>query len=175
MKTKTTLQAVALLTAALGGAGWLLALGWQAVVHSALESSGAQLVTTDPSAVLLDKVAVAAVTALMAPAAAGLMALARRIVGRSAWPLWLVVGVLFIGENLAISLRLITLATITLRAAVEAAVPQGQPPTVDLAAAALAPWALAGVVSGAVLSMGLLLVLGQLQEEEGAAPSTSSE
>ena len=78
------------------------------------------------------------------------------------WPLWGIVLALLIGENLGLGLRLITLATVTLPAAVDAA--HGSTPVIDLAAADLAVWAGAGIASAGVISIGLLAIMGRLED-----------
>ena len=156
------------LTLVLGGVGIGLGVGWATLLRRAVESSGAPGVASAPGTLTLDLVGLAVVTAGLGGAAVLLRGGLRRLVGHAAGPLWTTVGALLIGENLALALRLITLATLTMRDAVELSAVTGAPPTVDLAAAPLAPWAAAGVLSGMVLVGGLMIVLAQLREPDAA-------
>ena len=143
--------------------GWLMATGWQSLVQSSFEGSGAAVVVTHPGALPAEVVAITLLTGLSALVAISIEQLAVRMVGRSVWPAWGILMALIIGENLGIGLRLVTLATVTLPEAVDMA--HGTAPVIDLAAADLANWALAGMVSAAILSLGLVVAMGKLSEE----------
>jgi hypothetical protein len=144
------------------GAGFLLANGWQHIVVSSFESSGAALIITDPGALPAEKVGLILLTGTAMLLAVLLQQTAEYLTGHCIWPLWGILLALVIAENLGMGLRLVTLATVTLPAAIELA--GTSTPIIDLAETNLIGWAAAGLASGGVLSLGLLVAMGWMEE-----------
>ncbi len=152
----TALIGVALLT------GWLMATGWQSLIASAFAGSGATVITSRIDALPIERLGITLLTGLAVLVALSISRIAQRMTGRCIWPVWGLFLLLLIGENLGIGLRLVTIATITLPAAVDVA--GGGTPVIDLAAANLIAWTIAGLLSAAAISLGLVLAMGQLEE-----------
>ena len=144
------------------GIGFLMATGWQYLVASSFKSSGASLIITDIGALPAEKVGIILLTGSAVLLALLLQQTAEHMTGRCIWPLWAILLALLIGENLGIGLRLVTLATVTLPAAVELA--GTTTPVIDLAESDLISWAAAGLASGGVLSLGLLVAMGWMED-----------
>lgn len=149
------LAAVALLI------GWLMATGWQSLIASSFAGSGAAVITSHPGALPAERVGITLLTGLAVLVAYLISRIAEHVTGRCIWPVWGLFLLLLIGENLGIGLRLVTIATITLPAAVDAA--GGGTPVIDLAAANLTAWTVAGMASAATISLGLVLAMGRLE------------
>jgi hypothetical protein len=143
------------------GAGWLMAVGWQSLIASSFTGSGAT-VLAPPEPLSAERLGLTLITGLGVLIAVLIERAATRISGRCIWPVWGLLLALLIGENLGIGLRLITLATVTLPAAVDLA--PGSIPVIDLSQADLVAWALAGLISGGVMSLGLVVAMGRLEE-----------
>ncbi|MFT5684799.1 MAG: hypothetical protein ACI8RZ_005744 [Myxococcota bacterium] len=144
------------------GIGWLMATGWQSLIASLFTDIGATVITSSPDALPTERIGVTLITGLSVLVSVLITRIAERMTGRCIWPVWGIFLALLIGENLGIGLRLVTIATVTLPAAVDMAV--GGTPVIDLAAADLIAWALAGLASAAVVCLGLVVVMGQPQE-----------
>ena len=150
------LTAVALLI------GWLMATGWQSLIASAFANSGATVITSRIDALPIERLGITLLTGLSVLVSLTISRIAQRMTGRCIWPVWGLFLLLLIGENLGIGLRLVTIATITLPAAVDVA--SGGTPVIDLAAANLTAWTVAGLVSAAAISLGLVLAMGQMEK-----------
>ena len=150
---------LALVTLALGLG---IATGWQSLVASSFASSGAAVITSQVGALPAERVGITLLTGVGVLAALLIQRGATAMTGRCIWPLWGILLALLIGENLGIGLRLVTLATVTLPAAVDQA--HGGTPVIDLAQADLIAWAAAGMASGGLISFGLLAAMGRMED-----------
>ena len=142
--------------------GFLMATGWQYLVASSFTSSGAALITTDLGALPAEKAGIILLTGTAVLLAVLLKQTAEHLTGRCIWPLWGIFLALLIGENLGIGLRLVTLATVSLPAAIELA--GTSTPIIDLSNSNLIAWAAAGLASGGVISLGLLVAMGGMED-----------
>jgi len=149
--------------------GAILAFSWHHIIRSAFYSSGAEIVITDPSAIFIDQIIVVLLTAALGTLAGLIAAIAERAAGQSVWPAWSLIFILLIGENLAIGLRMVALATLSLPHTVAMAAATKTTPTLDLNDALLAIWAVGGIAGAAAVSLGLLITVGLLQ-----APDTDT-
>lgn len=145
--------------------GWLLGGLWQQIIIDAFQDTGAQLVASDPTAGARDRVFYTLLTGAASLLALGVQQLLVQVTGRARRPLWLLVLLLLLGENLSVMLRMVALATLTLPHAVGVAAATNVAPVLDISTATIAPWALGGLLGSAVIMAGMLTVMGLLDED----------
>lgn len=146
--------------------GWLGGELWHQVIVSTFQSTGAKLIVTHPEAGALDLLVFALLTGAVSLLAVAIRALLVSVTGRSLWPDWGLALALLLGENLAVMLRIVALATLTLPQAVGIAASQNTTPTLDISTATISPWAFGGILGSAVLIIGMLTAMGLLSQED---------
>lgn len=163
--TRAALVVVAA-SAACFALGHVVAGTWTQELVDVLGSAGVELVITDPAQLRAPLLATAAAIAsggVAAALSAGLAARVRRQPVRLG-PYLRAVGVMFLGANLGIGAKAITLARIVVPEAVERSA-AGDALQVDLAELALWPWALAGVTCALIVHGAVAGVVAMLADE----------
>ena len=146
--------------------GWLGGDLWQQVIISTFQDTGANLIMTSPGTGALDQLVFTLLTGAVALLAVAIRAVLVSVTGRSMWPDWGLALALLIVENLAVMLRIVALATLTLPQAVGIAASQNTTPTLDISTALISPWAFGGILGSAVLIIGMLTAMGLLSQDE---------
>jgi hypothetical protein len=145
--------------------GHFVAGTWTQELVDVLGSAGVTLVVTDPVELRAPLWMAAAAIATSGPAAALSAGVAARVAGRppTIGPYLRALGMMFLGANLGIGAKAITLARIVVPRAVEASA-AGDPLTVPLAELSLWPWALAGVAGALIIHGSVAAVMAMLSE-----------
>lgn len=139
---------------------------WQQMILQAFESTGADVLVSNISAPFKDRALYTITTAMIAPLALGIQKILQLATGHHQWSIWTLSTVLFVGEMLSVSLRMVALATITLPHALSVAAATGAAVVLDLADATIAPWAFGGIWGAAVVLLGMLTVVGLLNPHD---------
>ena len=150
--------------------GHVVAGTWTRELVDVLGSAGVTLVITDPVELRMPLLMAAAAIALCGPAAALSAGAAARIGRRppTIGPYLRALGFMFVGANLGIGAKAVTLARVVVPRAVEASA-AGDPLMIDLAELSLWPWALAGVTGALIIHGSVAAVMAMLGEQGDGA------
>jgi len=150
--------------------GHFVAGTWTRALVDVLGTAGVSLTITDPAELRAPLLLAAAAISTCGPAAALSAGVAARVAGRppSIGPYLRALGIMFLGANLGIGAKAITLARIVVPRAVEASA-AGDPLTIGLDELSLWPWALAGVAGALVIHGSVAAVMAMLSDRDGPA------